>query len=146
MPKNDSAPRPKRERFNDPIYDLKKQVRAEQRFSKSQQGNQIDISTTLEKDQIKYQIILDKDLIVRKMNIGAEQAQMAINAIEAFNDRRVGQFTRKRQLSPNNKPRYTLRSGKLRILVEETENEFRTRKFEIIDIRSRKDVYRKNDM
>lgn len=77
--------------------------------------------------------------------------KIVTEGIEEYNTRGVGDFKRKKKLGPDGAPRYTLAvrttvPGGVRILVREVAGEGGVRKFEIIDIRYRKDIYRKNKM
>lgn len=135
----------KRERFDDPIYALRRKVREEQRAEKAQQTNEIDVIPALQKGAIKNIILMDES-IKEKIHLGSVDEQMAIESIREYNERGVGEFTRKRKRGPDGKPRYTLRSGNARILVREDAASNGKRNFEIIDIRDRKNIYPENKL
>ncbi len=103
------------------------------------------MTPAIQKSLVKNLIMVDESLD-KKMNVGAEDAQISLVSIQEYNERGVGTFTRKRKLGPNGRPRYTLRVGNIRVLVEELESSEGARNFGIVDIRRRKDVYSKNEM
>lgn len=134
----------KRERFDDPIYALRKQIRAEQRAAKAQETEEIDIATALQKGSVKKTILMDNEDLEKRMHIGIDDKQTSLEAIREYNERGVGKFTRKRKRGPDGEPRYTLRVGNSRVLVKEVVGTDGNRNFEILDVRDRKDVYPKN--
>lgn len=139
------TPTVKRERFDDPIYALRKQIRAEQRAAKAQETEEIDITPALQKGSVK-KIILDNEDLEKKMHVGIADKQVILEAIREYNERGVGKFTRKRKRGPDGEPRYTLRVGNFRVLVKEVAGTDGNRDFEILDVRDRKDVYPKNEL
>ena len=136
----------KRERNDDPIYALRKQVRAELRSAGAEDSGEIDIMPALEKGKVKNIIDLDSNELTRRVHVGVEDAQNVFGSIRDYNERGVGEFNRKRKRGSDGKPRYTLRAGNLRVLARETSSERGIRRFEILDIRNRKDVYSKNEL
>lgn len=134
----------KRERFDDPIYELRKQVREEQRAAATSQDTEtIDIGSALQKDYAKNIILVDGDLS-KRIHVDIDGKQIALASIIEYNERGVGSFTRKRRRGPDGKPRYTLRAGSLRVLVKEVSTSEGVRNYEIVDIRDRRNVYSKN--
>lgn len=143
--------RAKRERNDDPIYQLRKQMRAaektepgitsslEMEVAATSIRNHVSIPDTKElEDKLRYISHVDKEIIKA--------------ALLEYDERGTGgKFTRKKKLGLDGTPRYTLSIGctvpkGVRVLLKEQASVNGARTFEIIDIRYRKDIYRLNDL
>lgn len=106
-----------------------------------------------EQQRIKNQIVLSPNDNLDKMmrNLSEADKRLAIEGIEEYNQRGIGQFKRLRYSGEERTPLFTLRincgsGGGIRVLMHEISNPTEpnnTRAFEIVDIDYRKNIYRR---
>lgn len=137
----------KRERSDDESYRIRKQVKEEARNARVDVTGNISFEPDSE---IKKVILMpEQDKLLRMLNaLGAVDQRIVQNSLEDFNKRGTGKFTRKRLRDGDGEPLYTLAIGctapkGARVLLKESSNSSGLRTFEIIDIRYRKDIYRR---
>lgn len=137
----------KRERNEDEVYGLRKVVKREARQTKLT----VVQATTLEAPtEIKKEISIPEkeDLEPMLAALGSIDQGIVRVALDDFNEKGIGKFTRKKSRDEDGEPLYTLAVGcttpkGVRVLVKESSSSAGSRTFEIIDIRYRKDIYRK---
>lgn len=145
-----SAKAPPRQRTEDEIYQLRKQVRLE-----AKPGIEALAFSALEtaidgKRDTEKRIFYPRNEILEKMldKLSSVDRQTVLKGIDELNNTGRGEFTRKRRRSKDGKILYTLRvncsvSGGIRVLLHESESSTGVRNFEILDISYRKDTYKK---
>lgn len=145
----------KRERFDDPIYQLRKQLKLDRRNQEKNAGTQPSLSFAnnlfVERTKIRNIIEIPEEELLGLFNhVSSVDRLIILSAINEYNEQGTGgKFTRKRKIGSDKKPMYTLSIGctvpkGARVLVKEVSSKDGVRNFEIIDIRYRKDVYKKN--
>lgn len=145
----------KRERFADPVYKLRKEVRIEQ-ISKGEVLDADIVSVSIEDVDIKVrnQVLLpvEQELQEKLKYVSSMDGEIIKQALAEYNEKGTGsKFTRKKKLGPDGQPRYTLAVGctvpkGVRVLLREVSSENGIRNFEVLDIRYRKDIYRLNKL
>ena len=137
----------KRERVQDEVYGLRKIVRQEARDSKPAALQIVPKETPTE---IKREIeIPEQDEFDSMLAVLSTVDKGIVKvALDDFNEKGIGKFTRKKSRDEDGEPLYTLAVGctvpkGVRVLVKESSSSAGQRTFEILDIRYRKDIYRK---
>lgn len=147
--------RVKKERFDDPAYRLRKEVKAEAKEKKKAAEtveDQVSIGELIQSLGIKKQIELLEGEAIGKKFIGISSTDQEIieKAIAEFNERGVGDFRRK-STRPGSEPRYDLRVNcsvpkGARVLMRESNSGNGVRRFEIINITYRGKSWRINKL
>lgn len=144
--------RPKRERAQDPVYQLRKDTKAQQREESIDKGSLFEVLS--QKEEIKNRVILSSDEEFEDMvrYLSHVDREIVRRSIEEYNEKGTGaKFTRKKKAGTEGELVYglsircTVPKG-ARILLREAEPGDGTRNFEIIDIRYRKDIYSKHNL
>lgn len=143
-----SSPRgPKKERSEDEIYSLRKIAKEEAKSKKPTTVHTIQLEAPSE---VKKVIKIPETVKLNSMLavLGFVDQNIVRDALNEFNEKGIGRLTRKKSRDEDGKPLYTLAIGcttpkGVRVLVKESSNGSGIRIFEIIDIRYRKDIYRK---
>lgn len=148
--------RVKRERFEDPIYAIRKEIKAEQRQAEKERikEDEIAVAEIMESANIKNEIEVPEGKDLKKLlrHISPEDGGIAVSALQEFNEFSTGlELTKKRKSGPDGTERWTGRFACTvprggRILITPSKFAKGSRKFRIIDIRYRKDVYPKNKL
>lgn len=143
--------RPKRERVQDPVYELRRTSRRQQQ---EQESTNILFDVLSSKEEIKNRVVLPSDEEFENMvrYLSHVDRDIVRKSIEEYNEKGTGaKFTRKRKVGTEGDIVYGLSIGcsvpkGARVLLRETESEVGTRNFEVKDIRYRKDIYPKNKL
>lgn len=143
-------PAQKRERFDDEIYQLRKDVKSQQRQAQTASTAQDNIPAAPETTQIRKLILVPDGKIPQGFltSLNAPDRETILQGIRDFNERGVGEFKRKRMRGREGDILYGLRVNcsapkGARVLVREVESkQTGSRSFEIVDIRYRKDIYK----
>jgi len=144
--------RPKRERSQDPLYQLRKDTRAQQREESINQGSLFEVLS--QKEEIKNIVILPSEEEFEETGRFLSHVDRGIvrKSMEEYNEKGTGaKFSRKKGLGLEGELIYGLSIGctvpkGARVLLRETESETGVRNFEIVDIRYRKDIYSKHNL
>ncbi len=146
----------KRERFDDPIYAFRKEVKAEQRQAEKERNaeDEVAVAEIIESVDIKDEIEVPEGKDLKKLlrHISPEDGSIAVSALQEFNDFGTGlELTKKTKLGPDGTERWTGRFACTvprggRVLMTPSRFAKGSRKFRIIDVRYRKDVYPKNKL
>lgn len=143
QPIRNPKPQIKKERASDPIYKLRK-MQPEQEFQLTTKP-----SPAFElKPKITMSIIDTDGALYEKMpTLNPEVQNVVVSAIHRFNEIGGNHLSRKIRRGTHGEPRYTLSvrtpAGDIRVLVHEVESVKGERKFEVIDIDHRKNIYKK---
>jgi len=132
----------KRERYVDETYELRKRMREEIKS----RTVPVPISFSeirREETSVKSTILLPEEDVFEGMlqNVYLDSGQVR-EGIERFNEV-GGKLGRKRSRGREGQALYSLRVGDIRVLLSEASSDEGIRNFNILDIRNRKDVYRK---
>lgn len=149
-----AVPRPqriKRERNDDPVYQLRKQISADGETEVVTSDHiEMELSSAVRKNLVT--IPEAKELERKLKHLSYVDREIVKTAITEYNEKGTGgKFTKKKRLGPDGTPRYTLSigctvPGGVRALLKEQVSENEARAYEIIDIRYRKDIYRLNSL
>lgn len=141
----------RRERYSDPIYQERRTAREETRQHAGPASlPQVDFLESLISEQrIKNHILIPDEEIFgdKSKSMSHEDRTRIKGALEQYNENATGaEFSRLKLRGSNDEPRYKLRVGagpnSIRVLLRESESNSDTRRFEVIDIKYRKDMYR----
>lgn len=146
--------RSKRQRFEDPVYALRKEMRVEQQRNVGRLQLDIPINAVTEVAKIRNEVVVptgaELDKLLRALS--EEDRQIVKEKLDEFNQFGTGgELTKKEKLGPDGRERWTLRIAcsvpkGVRVLLAPEEFSRGLRKFETIDARYRKDVYPKNKL
>lgn len=141
-----------RERNDDPVYQLRKKIREEQKTQPGVEAIPFDIEPATVGVRNQIAIANTQGLDDNLRHLSQVDREIVRMALTEYNERGTGgKFTRKKKLGLDGTPRYTLSIGctvpkGARVLLREQTAVNGARTFEIVDIRYRKDIYRLNDL
>lgn len=151
------AKRRKRERYEDPVYKLRREVRASAKQTHASQYGSVRVEFSPEsyaiersiRNEVKLPKKEDIDELLKALS--HEDRRIIVAAINEYNQRGTGGKFSRKKLLVQGEPRYTLSIGcsvpkGARVLLRETASEEGIRRFEIVDIRYRKNIYPKNKL
>lgn len=147
----ESSPKSPRERYQDPIYALRKEARIGI-VEPEQEAINLGQAAIESSYRNFVDIPADDELVQKLARLSTVDAAIVKAAIEEYNKKGTGgKFTRKRGRGKDGEPRFTLSVGctvpkGVRVLLKESDSEANIRVFEIEDIRYRKDIYRANNL
>ena len=148
-------PKGKRQRYEDPAYALRKEMKTEQQ-QRNTGRTQLDIPVygIAEAARVRNEIVVptgaELDKLLRALS--EEDRQIVRDRLDEFNQFGTGgELTKKEKLGPDGRERWTLRIAcsvpkGVRVLLAPEEFSKGLRKFETIDARYRKDIYPKNKL
>lgn len=132
-----------RERYVDPVYELRKQVKKENREARNGNSIEMDLGEMITEKAVRNVVRMPGEEMFR--HISSADRKIVEDAVNSYNENGIGaQFSRVKHLGF-----YKLKIGchvpkGVRVLLTEVESGNGIRTFEVEDIRYRKDSFRLN--